>query len=298
MREPSTTRRALLGRGGAAVGAAALGSTAGCLAGFRPPAFQRWLPTPEALGAPCHYPFEAYDLAALAVREDAFPSTVDFSNLAVGWEPAPFDWRDVSRFVRLANVVLVDAPVDRRATREAFADRGMTVRGERAGHTLLTAPEAGSGVAIGDESFVGAGLAFARVREPLPVLETFVDAVAGRAPRYVAEREALDATLDALGDGHYLRATTRHGGDEGTPEQGSFAGEVARGHAWTVDGATTSGRWVRTFETAADVPVEAVRAWVAAEREEGRFAPYQDFSVRARGGVAVVDAVAATDDRW
>lgn len=295
MPAPSTTRRELLGRGAGAVAAAATATAAGCLAGFRPPAYESWLPTPEAIGAPHHYPFEAYDLAALTAREDAFAPAVDHSTLAVGWEPAPFEPRDVSRFVRTNDVVLVDADVDRRATREAFETNGFEVVGDRADHVLLSASDGSAGVAVGDGSFVGAGLAFAAVDDARRVLAAVVDAIAGRGPRYVEARSELDAALNALDDGHYVTATTRHPPDEGTPADGVFAGEVARGRRWTVDGATTTGRWVRVFETPSDVPVAAVRAWLDAARDDdSRLEPFREFTVEASGRVAVVDAVADT----
>lgn len=252
---------------------------------------------PRPPAKPSHYPFEAYDLAALTAREDAFAPAVDYSTLAVGWEPAPFDPRDVSRFVTTNDVVLVETDVDRRATREALEAVGFEVVGDRADHALLTAADGSMGAAVGDESFVGVGLSFAAVDDGRPVLAAFVDAIAGRGPRYVAARDELDAALNALEDGHYVTATTRHPWDEGAPADGHFAGEVARGRRWTADGATTTGRWVRVFETPSDASVEDVRTWIAASRDDDpHLEPFREFTVDASGRVAVVDAVADTAD--
>jgi hypothetical protein len=194
-------------------------------------------------------------------------------------------------FVHQNHVVVVNGSLDRDAVRAAFEAKEFEARGEHHGYSFLTAQGAGGGVAVGADDLVGVGLYMGAVEEPLPVLEVYVDARAGRVERWVDSDEDLAALLDAFETPHYLRVRLVEPTDTHDPETGRFLGAVGRGHGWAIEGRTLTGRWAIPFESTDTVDVQSLRTWVDANRERGqRFADWRDVAVDATDGVGVVTA--------
>lgn len=295
MRRPSTTRRRLLRSGAAAAGCGTLGSAAGCLDGFRPLSYRTWLPAPTA--SPAFTPgFEVLRPAVLVDRQDQFSPHVDFDEMDRVWAPATLEAGDATTFVHQDDVVVVEGPFERDATRAACEANGFASRGEYHGFSLLTAPGAGAGVAVGEDELVGVGLFMGAVEEPRPVLEAYVDARAGRVERWVESNEDLAALLDVFEDPHYLRAGLAGPTDTHDPENGRFRGRIGYGHGWSVRAGTLDGRWAIVTESPDAVDASDLRSWVNANRKRGdRFADWRDVTFETSGRVCVVTAV--TDAR-
>lgn len=290
MRRPSPTRRRLLRFGAAAAGCGTLASVAGCLHAFRPPSYRTWLPAPGTTTA-FTSGFEVLRPAVLVERQDQFSPGVDFDDVDRAWAPAPLEAGDATTFVHQNNAVVVEGAFDRDAARAAFEADGFEPRGTYDGYSLLAAPGAGAGVAVGADELVGVGLFMGAVEEPQSVLEAYVDAHAGRVERWVESNEDLAALLDALANSHFLRAQLTGPTETHDPESGRFRGAVGRGHGWAIEDRTLTGRWAIPFESTDAVDVQSLRTWVDANRERGqRFADWRDVAVDATDGVGVVTA--------
>jgi hypothetical protein len=229
--------------------------------------------------------------AVLVDRQDQFSPAVQFDDMDGLWWPAPIAASAVDAFLRQNNVVVVEGPIDRAATREAFLAEGFEPRGADDDYAILTAPGMGSGVAIGTRAVVGVGLAMSAVSEPRAYLDSFLDARAGRVERFVEANPAHAAFVDAIDDLHFCTTFLSEPDDVHAPENGRFRGRVAFGHGWTVAGGTLSGRWVIATESPDSVTANDLRAWVTAEPEVGdRFEGWRDFAYERSGRVGVVTA--------
>lgn len=295
MGELTGTRRDVLRSTGAALGAATLASSAGCLGVLGGNEYAQWLPEPGTVGGPDHYSFSKFGYSALEEHEDEFGAETDFDVVEMAWAPADVDWEDVTMHLSFDGVNVVAAEFDREDVVDDFADEDVDEDGEHEGYTVLENSNESAAVAVGDGTFVTAGFGFGQLDDPVDAVEAVVDTREGEEDAYLEDSDAFDELTDELDDGDSVTGVTTEPTTTDDPAAGEFEHQVAQGRSWTVNGDETNGQWVLVFEEEDDVDIDDVEEWVTTS-DDREFEDWDDFEYATNGRTAVVRAVADTDD--
>jgi hypothetical protein len=290
------TRRQVLRRGTAAVGAMTIAGSAGCLSGGGAGDYAGWLGDPEEIEASDYYTFTKINYVGLAEYEDEFSTDTEFDSIERFWGPAAVAWDDVSMYVRYGSVQVLAAEFEQSEQVGDFEDADYTEDGEYEGYTVLVGPDEEQAVGVGDGVLVLAGFGFSRPSDPVGLVETAIDTSEGNEDTYRDANEDVGVLLDELGDGHLVTGAGLEETEQGAPEGGYFEGQVAEGRRLEVDGEDTSGKWVLVFASEDDVVVEDVETWTdESTASGGQLEDWEDVSVDSNGRVATITGTVPTD---
>jgi hypothetical protein len=246
------------------------------------------MPTPRALGAGAHYAFFYRADAVIRATEAFAPATARKYERYLD-TVSPFDVT-VPRASVDASLQLVPSPTapEPRVTvlRGAFEGFERTLREE------VGRPTAGDGASrwVGDREAVHLSTDTAIIvsaAAPEAVLES-IRMSRGGSNRYRTASPAAARLLDAVGDGHDVNGYTHPPTTEAEPPNGVFSGEVARGHRYWFEGATTRSTYTFVFE-GSTAPRDQLEAWVTANDGTGRFSIYENPTVTVDGPVGRID---------
>lgn len=301
MSDFSGTRRDVLRRGAAAIGAATIAGNAGCMGflGGGSGSYSSWLPETGTIGDSDHYDFTKLNLQAFAEDEDEFDDeNVNFEGFEDTWAPADVDWDDVSMLLRFNGISIVQADFETEDVVDDLEDEDYDEEEEYEGYKLMLGPDETSMAAVGDGTLVLAGMGSrGGVREPQDAVEDIIDTENGDEDRYEEDSDDFDELTDELGDDDIVSGSTMEPADETVEERGQFENQVAQGETLDVNGDETDGTWVLVFEDEDDVDVDDVEDWVEASQDQGgEFENWDDVEVSESGRNVVVEATADTDE--
>lgn len=296
MSDLSGTRRDVLRRGAAAIGAATIVSNAGCLGILGGGGYLQWLPEPGTIGDDDHYGFNMLEYSSLEEYEDEFSSDTDLDSIEARWAPADIDWEDVSMLLLFNGMQVIEGEFEKESIIDDLDDEDFDDEDEYEGFQVMLSEDESVAAAVSDDVFVRAGFGGAR-DDAEGALEDVIDTSNGEEDRYVDDNEAFGELTDKLDTEHVVSGSTMEAVDDGEPERGRFENQVADGQTLNIDGETTEGKWVIVFEEEDDVDVGDVEDWVETSQDnDGRFEDWDDVEVGSNGRSAIVEATADTDD--
>lgn len=293
------TRRGMLRRSAATVGAGTLLGVAGCSSvnpfGGGGGVYANWLPVPDDIGDSDHYQFIYLDTENLEANEDELPDNFDLSFFESRWNPVDIDWEDTSTILSFDSIVIADAEFTREDAVEDLEDEDFEEDTDHEGYTLYLGPNELQAFALNDSYVLVAFGAY--TSDPIEMLEAVIDANSGEAERYGEDSEDMSALVDALGGGSVVTARTTEEPDNDNPEAGRFDHMVARGNEATIDGDTADRRWVVVYESAEDVDTGDLEDWVDAnDGSDETFDDVDDISFNQNGRLGVISGTSDTDD--
>lgn len=98
-------------------------------------------------------------------------------------------------------------------------------------------------------------------------VEAVVDARQGRAIRHVDSEPAIDRIASELSSQTFYSATRFDAHDTTDPADGRFAGQIAEGFGYSVDGGKPSLKGTLVFEESAAIDEPAIARWATSELE-------------------------------
>lgn len=294
MTDLSGSRRDVLRRGAAAIGAATIAGSAGCMGilGGGGDSTQ-WLPAPGTLADDDHYSFSVSRLSSIAAHEDEFDDTESFEEYERQWAPADVDWDEVENLVSFNGVSVVEADFETDAVVSDFESDDYETDEEYEGFTLMLAASERWAVAVGDGTLLFTHGGYSETDGPVEAAKRVIDTKNGESDRYTTANEDLDEVMTELDGGENVFAYTRDPADDGERDRGAFENLAAWGNQTTIDGEESDGTWVWVYDTEADADVGAIEEWTASERSM-----FDDVEVTENGRVVVVEATAETADLY
>lgn len=293
----SGTRRDVLRRGAAAIGAATIVSNAGCMGilGGGGGSYSQWLPEPGTLEDEDHYGVSVLNLKSLSNQEDEFDDeSVNFEQFEERWAPADVDWEDVSMLLTwFQGVRVIEADYNKEDVIEDFEDDDYDDEAEYEGFTLMLSPNERRMAAVDGSAIVlSQGL-----EDPEDALEDIIDTKNGDEDRYGDDSDDFSEMTDELGNGDLVNVMMQEPADDTNVERGVFENHVGTGRVNNVNGDETDGTWVLVFEDEDDVDVGDVEDWVEASQDSGgEFENWEDVEVNASGRSVVVEGTIDTDE--
>lgn len=297
MGEGQLTRREMMRQGGAAVGAASLLGTAGCLdsipfiGGAK---YKSWLPAPDVLGDGDHYSFQYINLKQVANNEDEFSDeTVDgFSNIEQLWSPIDLDWDEANWVLAFQGSYVVNAGYDQDSVAGDLEDEDFSDDTDHEGYTIYLGPNERRAFAIDGSNIVLVG-----GEDPVDNAEAVIDTDNGNEDRYVDESDDMNTLVGALGSGTTVSGRTMEEPSEENVESGRFENMVAGGQSTSVNGSTSNGKYVVVYEDSSDVDTGDLEDWVEASQDnDGQFADWEDLNYNSNGRKGVIKASIDTDE--
>lgn len=298
MSDTGLTRRAILRRSVATVGAGAIASTAGCgglnpLGGGGP--YIEWLPAPDELDED-HYGFFYFDMDAIESTEDQFDDdSFDPESFQQAWDPVSVDWEDTSMVLSLASNIVVEADFDRGSVAEDLEDADYDDDTDHEGYTIFLGPAELRAFAVSDSDIVVTGGGY-NPGDPVDIAEVIIDATTGNVARYADENEDMSTLVGELGAGTFVSGSTREQPETASPGNGVFDDMVASGSTTEVNGDTADETWVVVYDTADDVDTGDLEDWVDENSDDGEFADVDDISYTQNGRMGIITGTIDTDD--
>lgn len=299
MSDRGQTRRSVLRGAGAAVGAGALASIAGCMDSIPGVGsggqYSQWLPEPGEIGDQDHYSFTYFDTAVLADNEDELADdTVDsVESIEQFWDPVDVDWDETSWFLYGTHVV-VAADYELEDVVDDLEDDDYEEESEYEGYQIFE--KEGRGVAVGNGMIASTGL-FDVSEDPADDLEELIDVSNGEEDRYVEEEADMGALVDELGGGTFVTGQTLAEPDRENPAAGAFDDMVAKGNVTSVDGEVADQKYVVVYDNERDVDLDDPEEWVEAnDSRDEEFDDLDDVEYSQNGRLGLVTGTIDTDD--
>lgn len=273
---------------GAAVG---LSGCAGMLGESGGPGYTAWLYAPGTFESRDHYTFTYLDPSTFSDNEEELGDTYTLlkNSEQAALEPAGVTFENLDGLLSVDPATVYVGSFDADSVTGSLEDSGFSRRTEHEGHAIYAASD-GSGPAFGvsDDTVVAA----TDGANGEDVVTTVLDAESGNGDRYVDENEDLKALTDELGEPTYVNGRTRTKVVSTDVESGEFAGEVANGAGFSVDGDTTDVTVALVFDSPEDVSTDEVEQWT----ETDTFDTVEDAEVSSSGRVATVTGTATTSE--
>lgn len=301
MADGNYTRRSVLRRGSAAVGAGALASLAGCTDAVNSVVggggdYQSWLPEPGEIGDRDHLSFTYLDLAAFANNEDELSDeTADgIETVESYWDPINVDWDEASSVLLVSEVVVAEAEYDIEDAVEDLEDADFDEETDHEGYRIFV--REGRGIGVGNGRIITT-TPFSRLEDPEDVIETIIDVNNGEEDRYVDESDDMATLVDALGSGASVSGRTTEEPGEPRPESGSFDEMVARGSRGRINGETSNRKYVVVYEDENGVDLDELEEWVDAnDGSDERFDDLDDIEYDQQGRKGIITGTIDTDE--
>jgi|AntDeeMetagen681_2_1112603.scaffolds.fasta_scaffold05350_2 hypothetical protein len=283
----SGTRRDVLRRGAAAVGAATVAGNAGCMGLLGSGGgYAQWVPEPGTIRDRDHYHVSAFDFTSLVEHEDELPDEGwNFDSVEDIWAPADVDWEAVELYLRFGEVTIVAADFERSEVVESFEDEDYGAEAEYEGYTTMLGPDERRVAGVGGSALVLAGRAYGDFEDPEDVFETVIDTKNGDEGRYVDEDEHFGELAQRLGEGDIV---------DGYGHEPTETNQVAVGHRYDVMGADTDAKKVLVFE--GDEFMGHVEDWFEGEKDDGAYDAWEDVELARNGQSAVITGTVPTDE--
>jgi len=293
------TRRTLLRRSAATVGAATVVGTAGCLDRIPNPlggsSYTAWLPEPDALEVDT-YSFGRYDNEDWVATEDEFSDDYDESGIENQWEPISLSLDDISESLYFRSIQVHQAEFDRAELVEDLEDEDYDEEDDIEGYALYLNDDGSRAFALNDATFLFTAEYYDYDQSPEDALTAVIEARAGTEDRYVDERDAFATLTDALKTTSAVDGETFEDGED-DPANGSFDEMVAKGSTGTFDGETTQMEWVVVYESEDDVDLDDLEEWVDEnDTDDERFDDVDDIEYSQSGRVGRITGTMDTDD--
>ncbi|MBX0302086.1 hypothetical protein [Haloarcula salinisoli] len=288
------SRRTLLRRSGAMVGAGALASTAGCLDRIPNPfsdAYTAWLPAPDELDQE-HYRFSRWNNDDLRAVNDKFSDDWVYDDIEDTLEPVTLSLEDISESVYIDRVQVHQADFEKQALVDDLEAEDYEEETDREGYTIYVNEDTRRAFALDGSRVLLTPTFDSREQDPQEALEAIIDAKAGQAGRYVDESDACSKLVDAIGTKSGVIGMTFESLDDWLLD-----GMVAWGDTYAFDGDTTSREWVLVYEDETDVDTDDLETWVeAGGGKYGEFTDVDDIEYSQSGRVARITGTMDTED--
>jgi len=302
MFDGSYTRRAMLRRGLAAVGAGTLVSTAGCSGGIPNPlgggsgVYADWLPAPDELGDRDHYQFYYFDAETIEANEDELnDENFDFDSVEDSWTPLSFDWEDATTILYLGLNIVVEAAFNREDAIEDLEAEDFDDEPEHEGYSIYLNPTETRAFGVGDGTVVVTS-AYG-TEDPVDTIEAIIDAKAGNADRYADDSEDMGLLIDELSSETTVSGRTSEEPSDEDPASGRFDDMVARGNTATINGETTDRKWVVVYDNERNVDIDDLEEWV--DENDGNdqlFDDVDDISYESSGRAGIITGTVDTGE--
>lgn len=277
--------------GGAALAVGAtlgLSGCAGMLGESSGPGYATWLYAPGAIQSRDHYGFTYLDAAEFSDNEDELGDwyTMMKESTTASLEPASLDFGDVDGVVSASPATVYTGSFDPDGVAAALEDSGFSETTQHEGYDIYVGGGS-QAYGVGDDALTVASNA----EDGEGVLKTVIDADEGSEDRYVDDNEDMKALTDVLGERTYVNGRTRAQVASTDTDSGEFAGEVANGGGFDVDGDTTELTVGLVFDAADDASTDDVQEWV----DSDTFEDVEDTEVSQSDRVVTVTGTAETN---
>lgn len=296
------TRRRMMRNATAAVGAATLAGSAGCLGslpfvGGGAGAYKKWLPDPGELNSESdHYRFSYIDMSTIVDNEDEFDEGTieDIEGVEDIWSPVSVDWDETSDLIFFQAAYVVQGDFSKDDVVSDLEDEDWDDDTDHEGFTIMLDEGEDRGMAVSDGTIV---ITSAFQGDPVDQAETIIDTSNGDEDRYVDEEEDMKALVNALGGGTVVRGGTMEEVDEGQAESGRFDHQVAQGRTMRVNGETSKVRYVVVYEEKDDVDTGDLEDWVEENEDtDQEFDDVEDVSYKQNGRTGIIEGTMDTDE--
>jgi hypothetical protein len=302
------TRRTALKSGAATAGLLAVGSLSGCssipfIGGGA--GYTEWVPAPDEFQESESLFVNYSNNSTVAENEDNFDGDY-YDSIENDVDALDIDFEDITLDLTISGAIQVyDGDYEEQTVIDALEDEDtggaeFAEDGEYEGYTVYlndadSAPdEPQTAYGLNGTTVVQTGTSGDNNAED--VLEIAIDTQTGNGTRFTDDSEDFSTLTDELGGGTSLSASVREEAvEDGTPESGSFEGQIASGSKITVNGEQSDAKFVVVYEDEGDTDQGDLEDYFD-ESLDDTFSPNGDPSYDTGGRTGVIEFTFDTDE--